>query len=131
MNLLLIALGGALGSVARYSSSEAILKLAKSLHFSCNFPWGTFVVNVAGSMLAGVIYYFVVRNFADFDPRLKNFLIAGFLGGFTTFSAFSLDFFRLATAGQYLQAFAYVVLSVVLAIAALFFGFYFTKLIFS
>ncbi len=131
MNLILIAIGGALGSVARYLSSETILRLAKSLHFSCNFPWGTFFVNVVGSLLAGVIYYFVIKNFANFDVRLKNFLIAGFLGGFTTFSAFSLDFFRLTTAGQNLQAVAYVVCSVVLAIAALFFGFYFTKLIFS
>jgi len=131
MNLLLIAIGGGLGSVVRYLSSEAIVKLSKSLQFACNFPWGTFFVNVVGSMLAGVIYYFAIKNFNNFDPRLKNFMMVGFLGGFTTFSAFSLDFFRLTTAGQYLQAFAYVSLSVVLAISALFFGFYATKLIIS
>ncbi len=132
MNLLLIALGGALGSVARYLSSEAII-----FYFSRaqNFPWGTFFVNVFGSMLAGILYYFVIKNFDNFDPPMgkifKNFLFAGFLGGFTTFSAFSLDFFRLATAGQYPQALAYAAASVTLSILALFFGFYSMKLIFS
>ncbi len=127
-NILLIAIGGALGSVARYLSSEAILKINISL---TKFPWSTFFVNVAGSMLAGILYYFVIKNFDNFDPRLKNFLLVGFLGGFTTFSAFSLDFFRLATAGQYSQAAIYAISSVLLSILALFFGFYSTKLIFS
>lgn len=131
MNLLLIAIGGALGSVARYLSSEAIMRSAKILQLPCNFPWGTFFVNVVGSLIAGVVYYFVVKNFNSFDPRLKNFLIVGVLGGFTTFSAFSLDFLRLATAGQYPQAFVYALASVVLAILAVFFGFYSSKLIFS
>lgn len=131
MNLILIAIGGALGSVLRYISSESMIRLAKMYHLPCNFPWGTFFVNVAGSLIAGVVYYFVVKNFANFDPRLKNFLIVGILGGFTTFSAFSLDVLRLITAGQHLQAFAYISLSVILAIAAIFFGFYATKLIIS
>lgn len=128
MNLFLIALGGGLGSIARYLSSEAITRITIS---SAKFPWGTFFVNVLGSFIAGILYYFVIKNFDSFDPRLKHFLFAGFLGGFTTFSAFSLDFFRLTTAGQYLQASAYVIASVVLAILALFFGFYSSKLIFS
>jgi fluoride exporter len=131
MNLLLIAIGGAVGSVLRYISSETMMRLAKLYHLPCNFPWGTFFVNVVGSLIAGVAYYFVVKNFANFDPRLKNFLIVGILGGFTTFSAFSLDVLRLITAGQHLQAFAYISLSVILAIAAIFFGFYATKLIIS
>jgi CrcB protein len=128
MNLLLITIGGGLGSLARYLSSEAILR---SFALASKFPLGTFFVNVFGSLLAGIIYFFVVKNFDNFDPNLKNFLLAGFLGGFTTFSAFSLDFFRLATAGQYLQAFAYIFFSILLAILALFFGFYASKLIFS
>ncbi len=131
MNLILIAIGGALGSMLRYISSEGMMRLAKLYNFPCNFPWGTFFVNVAGSLIAGVVYYFVIKNFANFDPRLKNFLIVGILGGFTTFSAFSLDVLRLITAGQHLQAFAYISLSVILAIAAIFFGFYATKLIIS
>jgi len=129
MNLLLIAIGGGFGAVARHLLVEAITKISSSA--LAKFPWGTFGVNVLGSMLAGVLYYFVIKNFDNFDPRLKNFLFAGFLGGFTTFSAFSLDFFRLTTAGQYSQALIYAVFSVVIAILALFFGFYATKLIIS
>jgi len=132
MNILLIAIGGALGSIARYLSSEAILNLIKINNVAfAKFPWGTFFVNVFGSLLAGIIYYFVIRNFDNFDPRLKNFLFVGFLGGFTTFSAFSLDFFRLATAGQYSQALVYAFSSVLISILAIFFGFYLTKIIFS
>jgi CrcB protein len=95
------------------------------------FPWTTFFVNVVGSLIAGILYFFVIKNIDNFDPRLKNFLFVGFLGGFTTFSAFSLDFFRLATAGQYSQALIYALASVTISILALFFGFYSTKLIFS
>ncbi|MBU6338458.1 MAG: fluoride efflux transporter CrcB [Rickettsiales bacterium] len=131
MNILLIAIGGALGSVTRYLFSDFFLRLVKSGQISAVFPYGTFFVNVFGSLLAGVIYYFVIKNFDAFDPRLKNFLIVGFLGGFTTFSAFSLDFFRLVIAGHHLQAFIYAVSSLVLAICAVFFGFYFMKVIFS
>ena len=143
MNIILIAIGGALGSVVRYLSMQAINKLLKISNsnpekflqkfsfFISSFPCGTFLVNVIGSMLAGVLYFFVIRNFENFDQALKNFLLVGFLGGFTTFSAFSLDFFRLFTAGQQAQALIYAVASVVFSILALFFGFYLTKAIFS
>ncbi len=132
MNLILIAIGGALGSVTRYLSSEFILQIVKFNDYSlAKFPWPTFCVNVFGSLLAGIAYFFVIKNFDNFDPRLKNFLFVGFLGGFTTFSAFSLDFFRLATAGQYSQALLYALASVTISILALFFGFYLSKLIFS
>ena len=132
MNIILVAIGGALGSMARYLSSELILQMVKFNDSAlAKFPWATFFVNVAGSLIAGVLYFFVIKNFDNFDPRLKNFLFVGFLGGFTTFSAFSLDFFRLATAGQYSQALLYAVTSVTISILALFFGFYSTKLIFS
>lgn len=132
MNILLIAIGGALGSVARYLSSEMVIQLIKFNDLALTkFPWTTFFVNVVGSLIAGILYFFVIKNFDNFDPRLKNFLFVGFLGGFTTFSAFSLDFFRLATAGQYSQALLYALASVTISILALFFGFYSTKLIFS
>jgi fluoride exporter len=128
MNLLIIAIGGALGSVARYLSTEIINKFVR---LGTSFPIGTFFVNISGSLLAGIIYYFIIKNFDNFDPRLKLFLVTGFLGGFTTFSAFSLDFFRLATAGQYIQAATYAATSVILSILAVFFGFYLAKIIFS
>jgi CrcB protein len=130
--MLTIAIGGALGSIARYLLSESIVNLVKINYLVLTrFPWGTFVVNIIGSMLAGIVYFFIIKNFDNFNEQLKNFLMIGFFGGFTTFSAFCLDFFRLATAGQYLQAFIYIFSSVALAIMALFFGFYLTKIIFS
>lgn len=119
MNLLLIAIGGASGSVVRYLFS-LFLEAGK-------FPLATFSVNVLGSLLAGVAYFFVIKHFDVIDPRFKNFLFVGFFGGFTTFSAFSLDFFRLFTAGNYSQAFTYAVASVVLSLLAIFFGFYLAK----
>lgn len=131
MNILLIAIGGALGSIARYLSFEMVTNFSRGQNLPQHFPWATFAVNVIGSMVAGIIYYFVIKNFDNFDPRLKHFLLVGFLGGFTTFSAFSLDFFRLTHAGQYPMAFTYAFVSVAISILALFFGFYSTKLIFS
>lgn len=119
MNLILIAIGGASGSVMRHLFS-LFLEAGK-------FPLATFAVNVLGSLLAGFAYFFVIKHFEVIDPRFKNFLFVGFFGGFTTFSAFSLDFFRLFTAGNYPQAFAYVASSVVLSLLAIFFGFYLAK----
>ncbi|MBM5782804.1 MAG: fluoride efflux transporter CrcB [Pelagibacterales bacterium] len=130
MNLFLIAIGGAIGSVLRYLSLDFIVRILHSTQNAITkFPWGTLFVNVLGSMIAGILYYFIIRNFDSFDPKLKNFLLVGFLGGFTTFSSFSLDFFRLATSGSHLQAFLYAASSCVLAISALFAGFYITKIV--
>lgn len=129
MNLILIAIGGALGTLGRYASSEFILKLLRGSCYA-SFPWHTLVINAVGSLLAGVLYYFAVHNFNEFDPKLKNFLLIGFLGGFTTFSSFSLDFFRLFQAGHGLLALAYALGSVVLALLFVFFGFYLMKMFF-
>ncbi len=132
INIFFIAIGGACGAVLRYLSSEMILKLISRSNVAlASFPWPTFFVNIVGSLFAGILYYFIIKNFNSFDIRLKNFLLVGLLGGFTTFSAFSLDFFRLTTAGQFSQAFIYIFSSVLLSILAIFFGFYLTKLIFS
>jgi len=129
MNFLIVAIGGALGSVARYALAEFIIKFARNTNCA-NFPWHTLIINVVGSMLAGILYYFIIHNFHSFDPKIKNFLLIGFLGGFTTFSAFSLDFFRLFIAGHEALAFSYAFFSVTLALLFIFFGFYLMKIIF-
>ena len=130
LNILLVAIGGALGSVTRYLTIELFTR-----HFIRNlpahFPWPVFLVNIIGSLLAGILYYFMIKYFDHFDIRIKNLLMIGFLGGFTTFSTFSLDFFRLFTAGQIGLALTYALSSVTISILALFFGFYLTKLIFA
>ncbi len=131
MNLFIIAAGGALGSLVRYIFFEAILKITKSWQIFTSFPLGTAFVNILGSLIAGIIFYISIQNFESFDPRLKLFLFTGFLGGFTTFSAFSLDFLRLTLAGQYINAALYAAISVSLSIAAVFFGFYLAKILFS
>ena len=112
--LLQVALGGALGASARYLTGRATLHL-----FGPGFPWGTLVVNVVGSFLMGVLVVALAHLSAN---RLAPLLMTGLLGGFTTFSAFSLDAVTLWERGQSLQAAGYVAASVILSIGALFAG---------
>lgn len=140
MEIFLIGIGGALGSISRYlcyvyanfliknNANNFLTKLIN--FFPVSIPIATLFVNVFGSMLAGFVYYLTIKNFQSFNPQLKQFLFFGFFGGFTTFSAFSIDFLRLFSAGQVQLALAYAMLSVFLSILAVFFGFYLAKLIF-
>jgi len=109
--LLLVALGGALGAVARYLTGLAALRL-----IGPGFPWGTLAVNVAGSFAMGLL---AVTLAHWGQTRLAPLLMTGFLGGFTTFSAFSLDALTLWERGDALAAAAYVAASVILSLAAL------------
>ena len=115
--LLLAAAGGALGAGARHLVNVSLLAL-----LGAAFPWATFTVNVVGSLLMGV----VVEGLMSFsDPHAaawRVFLATGILGGFTTFSAFSLDVWLLYERGQHLALFLYVTLSFVLAVGALVLG---------
>ena len=112
--LLLVALGGALGAVARYLTGLAALRL-----IGPGFPWGTLAVNVAGSFAMGLL---AVTLAHWGQTRLAPLLMTGFLGGFTTFSAFSLDALTLWERGDALLAAAYVAASVILSLAAIFAG---------
>ena len=130
-NIFLVAICGAIGSVMLFFSTELLIRSCKHWGlFIGKFPIGTFVVNVVGSALAGVAYYFFIKNFNEQSLYMKNFILVGFLGGFTTFSAFSLDFFRLVNSGNYLLAFTYCTLTVVFSIALLFLTFYYTRVVF-
>lgn len=106
-----VALGGALGAVARFMTVAAVARVLGN-----GFPSGTLAVNVAGSFLMGVLFVWLEQRGL---MRLAPLLMAGVLGGFTTFSAFSLDVLRLWQGGQVGLAGAYIAASVVLSVLAL------------
>ena len=117
--LLEVALGGAVGASARYLTYAALSRAAGQ-----GFPWATIVVNVAGSFLMGVLVVWLAEKGS---MRLAPFLMTGILGGFTTFSAFSLDAVVLWERGEPVQASVYVAGSVVLSVAALIVGMALTR----
>jgi CrcB protein len=117
--LLQVALGGAIGASARYLTGYyAAAWLGRG------FPWGTLAVNLIGSALMGLLYVVLVEKAG---ARLAPFLLAGVLGGFTTFSAFSLDAFALFESGRRVLAGAYVLGSVAGALAGLAVGIFATR----
>jgi fluoride exporter len=109
-------MGGALGSVARFASVRGVQTLVGD-----GSPWGTAAVNVVGSFSMGFLVAFLARKFSD-NEGLRFFLTTGFLGGFTTFSAFSQDVVQLMQGGETASAAAYVLISVLVSIAACFAG---------
>lgn len=113
--ILLVALGGALGSVARFKLSGLVLHLTPGWRF----PLGTFTVNVLGCLVAGVLVGLAEKHDL-LSPDARLLLFTGVLGGFTTFSAFSFDVFMLYERGALAAAIGYVLVSVVGSILALF-----------
>lgn len=120
-NLFLVMIGGAIGAGLRYEVGRASLRL-----MGPGFPWGTLAVNLAGGLLMGVLAGVLAR--ADGGEPARLLLGVGVLGGFTTFSAFSLDTYNMVTRGQAEFAIAYVVASVVGSIALLFIGLWLARL---
>ncbi len=112
MQTFAIALGGALGAVLRFWITGAIYSVTGK-----QFPWGTLTVNVLGSFLVGILATLVVER-VIISPELKNALLIGFLGAFTTFSTFSLDSLNLFYQGQAVRAIVYAIVSVTLCILA-------------
>lgn len=116
MNALLpVMAGGALGSAGRYLTGRFTLSL-----LGPDWPWGTMTVNLLGGLLMGLLTGMLARVSAPEGWRL--FLAIGVLGGFTTFSSFSLDTVNMIGRGALLPAFSYVAVSVVGSIVALFAG---------
>ena len=115
-NLLLVAVGGAVGSVCRYLVGMATLRA-----FGPNFPWGTLTVNIVGSLAIGIFVELIARRF-DASMELRLLAVTGFLGGFTTFSAFSLDVISLFERGAVVQAGVYVASSILFSLIAVFAG---------
>lgn len=114
--ILLVAAGGAVGSVLRY-----LVWLWALRSFGPSFPWGTVTVNVTGSFLIGVFAEVIARKFGA-SAEMRVFLITGILGGYTTFSAFSLDAINLLERGEPVTALIYVASSVLLSALAVLAG---------
>ncbi|PZV33497.1 fluoride efflux transporter CrcB [Mesorhizobium kowhaii] len=114
-NLLLVMVGGGIGAGIRHLINFGALRLVGP-----NYPWGTMAINIIGSFAMGLFIATLARRGGSNELRL--FVATGILGGFTTFSAFSLDFATLWERGATLPAFGYALASVIGAIIALFLG---------
>ena len=112
-----VALGAALGGVARYYLASAVQQ-----RVGPTFPWGTLVINVSGSLLLGVLMRYALAT-PSVSSELRVFLTTGFCGGYTTFSTYSYETATLLEDGQYTRAGSYALASVVLALVATFAGF--------
>jgi fluoride exporter len=120
MTYLAIALGGAAGSVLRYAVQTALRSPSAGL------PWGTLAVNLLGSFLIGLCAALVERH-GSAGAWARPWLMSGFLGGFTTFSAFSLENVGLLRQGQVLSAFAYILISVAAGLALAYAGYWLAR----
>ena len=115
-NLLLVALGGAVGSVLRYLLSN----------MNTSFPWGTFAVNILGSLLIGLLVGLVGRGVLS--PEMKLLLVTGFCGGFTTFSTFANESFSMMRTGDVLLSALYIGVSVVVGVLAVYAGMHWAEM---
>ncbi len=121
MNIILVGIGGALGSILRYLTNHLVGTIIQS-----SFPYATFAVNILGSLAIGIIFGLAEKH-EWFSHELRIFLAVGFCGGFTTFSAFALENIVLLEQKDYLTFALYCSLSVVLCLAAVFIGVLITK----
>jgi CrcB protein len=114
---LLVAVGGALGSMARYGTGVLVGRA-----WSSSFPLGTMLINIAGSLAMGLFIGYLARTTPSWQADARLFVAVGIFGGFTTFSSFSLDAIAMMERGEIGLALLYVVVSVVIGIAALYGG---------
>lgn len=123
LNILLVALGGAIGSVLRYLTTSGMHTLIDR-----NFPYGTLTVNIIGSWLMGFLAVLILERFANISGELRSLILIGVLGGYTTFSSFSLETFNLLSNGQISKAMLNILLSVTLCLLATWAGFALAKI---
>jgi CrcB protein len=110
--LLVVGLGGGIGSMCRYLVGVFVAK-----HLTVTFPAGTFLVNIVGCFIIGLLYGLSGR-YAGITLEWRLFLITGLCGGFTTFSSFSYESVNLFRQGNYMYFVSYVILSVVIGLLA-------------
>lgn len=122
-NILLVGLGGGVGSIARYLFYKWFAE-----NFPHNFPWGTFLINLTGCFFIGLLYA-VSEKTTLLSPQSRLLLITGLCGGFTTFSAFAFENLTLLRSGDNLYFLLYSIGSVILGIAAVFAGIALIKLL--
>ena len=123
MNLVLIAMGGALGAVSRFLVGNVVSKLTHS-----SLPWGTFSINILGCLFMGFLMTVIMER--ELLPAAwRLFLCVGFLGGFTTFSSFGYEALMLLMEGALVQFFPYAAGSVLLGLAAACIGVVLARLI--
>ena len=111
-----VAIGGAIGSVFRY-----LIQIQSAQWFGTSFPYGTLLVNVVGSLLIGFLSYTLLERITVSD-EVRYAILVGFLGGFTTFSTFSIETLNLIQQGHFMSAISNALLSVGLCLFACFLG---------
>ncbi len=116
-NVILIFLGAGLGGVLRYWLSNQVYA-----SFGKNFPIGTLVVNVSGCLIMGILFVLIMERFDGIGPQMRSLLLIGFLGGYTTFSSFSIETINLIENGQWLGAGLNILLSNILCLLAAWIG---------
>lgn len=120
-NILLVGIGGGIGSILRYLVSMTI-----SRYWPDGFPLGTFLVNISGCLLMGLVLGFLAKM-QGAGPEWKLLLATGFCGGYTTFSAFAAENLTLIQSGQWTLAALYITGSIVLGVLAVLTGLYLTR----
>lgn len=115
-NIVLVGLGGAIGSILRYLSSVLVDRYCQSL-----FPWVTWIINIAGCFIIGLLLGFLERQQLA-SPDVRLLFVTGFCGGYTTFSTFAAENFNLLQGGQTGIALLYITTSVTIGILAVWLG---------
>ena len=113
LKVIIVGFGGFFGSIFRY-----LIYLLSNNVIGYSFPFGTFLVNILGCFLIGLTYQ-IFNDMISLSDNLKLFMTIGFLGGFTTFSAFSLDAFLLYQSNSKLAAIIYIFITLVLSLLAM------------
>lgn len=121
-NILFIGLGSMAGGIMRFLVTKFVKEVANTA-----FPWGTFIVNVAGCLILGLIYGLFERGW-QLPDGMRLLLTVGFCGGFTTFSTFMNDNYLLISGSQIISFFSYIMLSVLGGYLALIGGYYLTRI---